>query len=124
MSREYHGGPKAATPRNHQPPSGTAARRFEQIRENRYNERMTATKLALLLAGLVFADMRLASALTADQPAVQAYGNVNRSCREWTDGCVVCVKNSEDSPSCSTPGIACQPKDVICKGPAAPATPR
>ncbi|MGD0633188.1 MAG: hypothetical protein ABSA13_02755 [Beijerinckiaceae bacterium] len=85
---------------------------------------MTRTKLALFLGGLAFAGMRLASALAADRPAIQAYGDVNRSCQEWTDGCVVCVKNNDAPPSCSTPGIACQPQDVICKGPAAPATPR
>jgi hypothetical protein len=85
---------------------------------------MAHIKTVLLLGGLVFVNARLASALATEQPAVQAYGDVDRSCREWTDGCVICVKTTEAPPSCSTPGIACQPQGVICKSPGAPTPPR
>jgi len=44
--------------------------------------------------------------------AVQAWGSANRSCPEWSDGCVVCTQDG-----CSTPGIACTPREITCRKP-------
>jgi hypothetical protein len=85
---------------------------------------MTRAKLGLLLCCLALAGAPNAPARAVEQPSIQAYGQINLSCQEWTDGCVVCTKNKEAPPSCSTPGIACQPKEIICRAPVAPATPR
>jgi hypothetical protein len=58
------------------------------------------------------------SPLTPDEKAVQTYGDDDKTCGEWTDGCLVCVRSSSDpAASCSLPGIACQPHTVECKGP-------
>jgi len=46
---------------------------------------------------------------------IQAYANDNPSCLEWTDGCTICMKSETGAPSCSTPGIACQPAGLQCK---------
>jgi hypothetical protein len=43
--------------------------------------------------------------------AVQAYGGKNPDCLEWSDGCVTCARGGK----CSTPGIACQPTEILCK---------
>ncbi len=43
--------------------------------------------------------------------AVQAFGDTDRICAEWTDGCVICLR---ETSACSLPGIACQPKTVTC----------
>jgi hypothetical protein len=65
---------------------------------------------------------------------MQAFGAANADCLEWTDFCLVCRKlelpandGSAESPTtqsggealdqhiaCSTPGIACQPKTILC----------
>lgn len=45
-----------------------------------------------------------------EQQAVQAWGRDNPDCAEWSDACVVCTKEA-----CSTPGIACTPKETACR---------
>jgi hypothetical protein len=65
---------------------------------------------------------------------MQAFGAANANCLEWTDFCLVCrrldpsadAKTAESAATqsggeaqdqdiaCSTPGIACQPKTIIC----------
>ena len=71
----------------------------------------------------------LAAAVRADEPSppgkplppgqsLPAYGDWNRDCLEWSDGCAVCKRSDEASAkgafACSTPGIACQPKGIVC----------
>ena len=46
---------------------------------------------------------------------IQAYGRQNASCLEWTNGCVLCVKDETGHSNCSTPGIACTPAGLTCK---------
>jgi len=76
-------------------------------------------RLLTILAVVSLAFPRVAA---ADSPkpeklpeaiAVQAYGEQNPACLEWSDGCVICVKGGK----CSTPGIACQPGEISCKKP-------
>lgn len=61
------------------------------------------------------------AAASADEPApppqaqierdvVQAWGRDHANCEEWSDGCVACTK-----AGCSTPGIACTPKETVCR---------
>jgi hypothetical protein len=47
-------------------------------------------------------------------PSVQSYGDSNKSCTSWTDGCVTCKRDQEAELACSNIGIACQPKSVRC----------
>ena len=51
-----------------------------------------------------------------EEKAVQAYGSDNPTCREWTDGCIVCLRGPDPVASCSLPGIACQPRATTCTG--------
>jgi hypothetical protein len=47
-------------------------------------------------------------------PSVQSYGDSNKSCTSWTDGCVTCKRDGKAEVACSNIGIACQPKGVRC----------
>ena len=54
--------------------------------------------------------------------SLQTFAAINPSCREWTDGCTICQRDKTDEGHCSTPGIACQAGEIVCKRPA-PAPP-
>lgn len=41
--------------------------------------------------------------------AVQSYGEHDKLCSAWTDGCVTCTLGI-----CSNIGIACQPEKITC----------
>src|SRR5262245_11613361 len=44
-----------------------------------------------------------------------SYGQQDKYCLEWTDGCVNCVRGQAGGGSgCSNIGIACQSKEVMC----------
>ena len=80
-------------------------------------------KPVAILFGLWFAAGTPAAAETDGTTPVQAYGTVNKECAIWGDGCVTCARGARAAaPSCSTPGIACQPGPVTCHGEAV--TPR
>jgi hypothetical protein len=59
-----------------------------------------------------------ASAADLPQPrivrSVQSYGDSNKSCTSWTDGCVTCKRDEKAELACSNIGIACQAKGVRC----------
>ncbi len=44
------------------------------------------------------------------QKNVNGWGRDNPDCAEWSDACVVCTREA-----CSTPGIACTPKETACR---------
>jgi len=45
------------------------------------------------------------------------YGDVDKTCIHWTDGCRNCSRGAGQLPNCSNIGIACQPQDkVTCFG--------
>jgi hypothetical protein len=41
------------------------------------------------------------------------YGDFDKQCVAWTDGCRICIRNTDRPPTCSNIGIACQPKQSI-----------
>jgi hypothetical protein len=60
-----------------------------------------------------------ASAQTPPAPATEeislhAYGDSDKTCQEWTDGCRTCVRSDMGEPLCPNIGIACQPKAIAC----------
>jgi hypothetical protein len=78
---------------------------------------MTARALTACLIFLASATM--VAAQTADagettQKPVAAFGDDNPNCPSWTDGCVVCRRQSDGAVACSTPGIACLPGEPTC----------
>jgi hypothetical protein len=71
--------------------------------------------IAALGPGVALADAFRAPALKpGTHVSVQAYGQQNPACAEWTNGCVVCV-GLNGRAQCSTPGIACTPGGLTCK---------
>ena len=78
-----------------------------------------ALLLCLLLAASQDSSIRdaIAAELTVPAPAdisIQAYGDKNKTCQEWTDGCRTCTRPESGEPVCSNVGIACQPKAIGC----------
>jgi hypothetical protein len=55
---------------------------------------------------------------TQEPPAAQDvnifnYGEVDKTCMRWTDGCRNCSRGNGSFPICGNIGIACQPQDKI-----------
>jgi len=75
----------------------------------------------VLLAALGLAILTPAFAEDAAAPkvpsdvSVLAYGAAHPECLEWTDSCRTCTRSPDGRVACSTPGIACTPKQVVCK---------
>ncbi len=66
----------------------------------------------------------IAPALADERPAATdrmtgSMAEAERTCREWTDGCSVCLRRDDSAFDCSLPGIACQPAPVVCRVPMA-----
>jgi len=53
------------------------------------------------------------AAAVPDSPIVQ---KDQKTCAQWTDGCVNCSQgaSSDAGPVCSNIGFACQPKEIRC----------
>jgi len=51
---------------------------------------------------------------TAPSPSVLGYGDHDKTCMSWTDGCVSCRMGLDNAVACSNPGIACQPQTISC----------
>ena len=81
---------------------------------------LTAAALLLCLLLAASQDSATRDAVAAELPlpsaediSIQAYGDKNKTCQEWTDGCRTCQR-SDASAVCSNIGIACQPKAITC----------
>jgi hypothetical protein len=75
---------------------------------------------ALAALALVCAPARADEPGSAPSPSdreamVQAYGEFNADCLEWTDSCTICRRVEGAEAACSTPGVACQPGDIVCR---------
>ena len=72
-----------------------------------------------LLAAALFAATAHADQTPAPNPEEQAnlqsFAASHPACKEWSDGCAVCMR--DEAVHCSTPGIACQPTEIRCKAP-------
>jgi len=42
-----------------------------------------------------------------------SYGEVDKTCMQWTDGCRNCSRGTGQLPNCSNIGIACQPQENV-----------
>ncbi|MDR3408224.1 MAG: hypothetical protein P4L68_06985 [Methylovirgula sp.] len=82
---------------------------------------LLALNLSLALPAIAAAQTA-AAAESKDTPvkipsdvSVLAYGAAHPNCLEWTDGCRICLRSPDGRLDCSTPGIACQPQEIVCK---------
>jgi hypothetical protein len=71
--------------------------------------------LALTLASGAHAGETAAAPDAKEQATLQSYADAHPACAEWSDGCTVCKRGM--AVYCSTPGIACQPREIACKTP-------
>jgi hypothetical protein len=81
--------------------------------------RMVLTILtALLMTGFVLAQEPSAPPANGPPPDPEAtihnYGNSEKTCLRWTDGCRTCARLQDGSQICSNLGIACQPVAITC----------
>ncbi len=51
---------------------------------------------------------------TQEPPSIHGYGDTDRTCQQWVDGCRACNRGGDGGPVCSNIGIACQPKAIEC----------
>jgi hypothetical protein len=82
---------------------------------------LTAAALLLCLLLAASQDSNTRDAVAAELPilsvadsSIQAYGDKNKTCQEWTDGCRTCRRSDASETTCSNIGIACQPKPITC----------
>ena len=73
--------------------------------------RLTLLAVALC-AATAFADQPPPA---KEQASLQGFADKHPTCAEWSDGCAVCKRGM--AVYCSTPGIACQPAEIVCKAP-------
>ena len=71
-----------------------------------------ALALAIVLGTVALAHL-LPRATSPGPPSAPASFEDERTCAEWTDGCIVCQR-TDGGVACSTPGIACVPRERQC----------
>ena len=54
------------------------------------------------------------AASPASKASLHAYGDSDKTCQEWTDGCRTCGRADAGALNCSNIGIACLPKAIMC----------
>jgi hypothetical protein len=75
----------------------------------------TALSLAaVLLVGASAQQQPAPADIAAEQASMQGYGDRDKTCPQWTDGCITCTRASNGDPLCPNIGIACQPKAISC----------
>jgi hypothetical protein len=76
-------------------------------------------RFAFLAAALICASAACADEAAApvrqEEASLQSFGAAHGECREWSDGCAVCLRT--DAVHCSLPGIACLPGPIACRTP-------
>jgi len=74
-------------------------------------------------AGIVLAVAAFALGASAQTPpptpaqeeaSLHGFGDADKTCQEWTDGCRTCMRPESGEAVCSNIGIACQPKAINC----------
>jgi hypothetical protein len=49
-----------------------------------------------------------------EEASLHGYGDREKACQEWTDGCRTCTRPESGEAACSNIPIACQPKAISC----------
>ncbi len=83
--------------------------------------RLTAIIVFGLLASTAWAQNSLlplppditVAAAEPDPASLQAYGDRDKTCAQWTDNCRTCTR-TDGKPACSNIGPACQPAAITC----------
>jgi hypothetical protein len=84
---------------------------------------------ALVLAAVTLgrdSPVRLAEnapSAAAEDVSIHGFGDSDKSCQEWTDGCRTCSRPENGELFCSNMPIACQPVAIGCARRAEPPKP-
>jgi invasion protein IalB len=78
--------------------------------------------IRLVLTATIALALFSAAAAQTPQPATPAqeemslhrYGDIDKTCQEWTDSCRTCTRPENGEAVCSNIGISCQPKAISC----------
>ena len=74
--------------------------------------------LFVLMAGIASASAqdgaKPATPLPPELASMFGYGDSNKTCMAWTDGCGTCSRADNGDPLCPNIGIACQPTPIRC----------
>jgi hypothetical protein len=49
-----------------------------------------------------------------EEASLHGYGDTDKTCQEWSDGCRTCQRSDAGEPVCPNIGIVCQPKAITC----------
>src|SRR5215471_9100729 len=69
---------------------------------------------ARLMPGQHLAQLPNPAGTAAQEASMHDYGNRDKTCQEWTDGCRTCRGRAEGEPVCGNIGTACQPQSISC----------
>jgi hypothetical protein len=78
---------------------------------------------ALLLVGASAQERPAPLDPNSEEASMLGYGDRDKACTEWTDGCMSCTRAANGDPVCPNIGIACQPKAISCTTRSEPAKP-
>ncbi len=78
---------------------------------------------ALLLVGASAQQRPVPLDPNSEEASMLGYGDRDKACTEWTDGCMSCTRDGNGDPVCPNIGIACQPKAISCAKRNEPAKP-
>ena len=51
---------------------------------------------------------------SSEEASLHGFGDSDKTCQEWTDGCRTCTRPESGEATCSNIGIACQPRAILC----------
>jgi len=71
-------------------------------------------KAALLVAAVLLFTTTASAQQSAEDASVYGYGDIEKTCREWTDICRTCTRSDTGAVVCPNIGIACQPQAIAC----------
>ena len=68
----------------------------------------------LAVLAIPFCSPARADEVQPNADSLQQFGAAAGLCLEWSDGCVVCLRDAAGVGRCSLTGIACQPGPILC----------
>jgi hypothetical protein len=73
-----------------------------------------AATAALVLCSAAAAQTPPQPSAAQEEASLHGFGDADKTCQEWTDGCRTCTRPESGEAGCSNIGIACQPNAISC----------
>jgi hypothetical protein len=94
--------------------AGTAAKAFVVALTLAFSTTWPAEAAAPIPPGERLAQLPRPADSAAEEVSIHGYGDRDKTCQEWTDGCRTCRSGTDGQPVCGNIGPACQPKPITC----------